>query len=685
MGGVAGQGQRPAWRPLLAPLLILLLLAGWWALLLPRAERSVFARVPVLDEVYYLDRAAQPDPDAPFFVSPLYPGLIALAGSARTVADAQVLPPRALRGIRALQVGLWLGTVLLLHLIARRTLGPWVRQALRPPWSDALLWLPSLLFVLYRPAAVYTVAILLEMPLVFLVTLFLYLLTWFPGSWFPGVRFPGTRRPGVPWPALPAGLALGAAALLRGTALALLPVGVLAIWTSGAGRRPKGIATLVLLAAAAAPLLPAAVHNSVLAGRPVGPTLNGGVNLYIGNGPEANGFYVVAVPGDWRRDPAGTDFLAGRLGLEEVSLAAADSIWTRAALDAVRERPGRALGLWVTKVWLHLQAWEIDQLTPLAGWTREVPLLRVLAVPYGLLVVLGLAGLAATAGALPAARLWAWSLGLLVAAQSVFFVVSRYRLVLVPLLCLGAAAGVILLATLAARGRRPVLGAGPLPVWAGTAVLVALVTIPWGLAEVRALWLPLAQANEALRWGLLGEAEQDPVALGRAVDLYRAAVAGHAREPGPWLGLAATLKAQGERREAEKVLTGALLQVRHDLELRRMLVGLLLEDGRRSDALVQAQALLRAYPDDAETLHNTTVLLAGLGNLRAALAHAEQLAAAHPEDVRAALDLGVILARSGRPDEARAAFLQGLRHHPDNPDLKRNLELLDGGQGRGGD
>ena len=46
--------------------------------MLPQAERSVFGRVPILDEVYYLDRAAElrgplAFPPEPFFMSPLYP------------------------------------------------------------------------------------------------------------------------------------------------------------------------------------------------------------------------------------------------------------------------------------------------------------------------------------------------------------------------------------------------------------------------------------------------------------------------------------------------------------------------------------------------------------------------------------------------------------------------------------
>ncbi|MBE0564866.1 MAG: phospholipid carrier-dependent glycosyltransferase, partial [Krumholzibacteria bacterium] len=177
-------------------LLAVVAAASLWVPLLRQAERSVFARVPVLDEVWYLDRAAALDGLAaprgePTFMSPLYPVLIKLAGSGQPVPDDRVVPAAQLRGLRLLQIACWAGTVLLLRLLAGRLLPA---GAPRRSW---LVWLPPLLFVFYRPAAVYALAVLLELPLVFLLTLALWLL----------VLLPRSRRPLVV--AAAAGLALG--------------------------------------------------------------------------------------------------------------------------------------------------------------------------------------------------------------------------------------------------------------------------------------------------------------------------------------------------------------------------------------------------------------------------------------------------------------------------------------------
>ena len=74
-------------------------------------------------------------------MSPLYPRLIAVAGAGGAASSA--LPPvTRLRGLRLLQIGCWLGTFVLLRLVAGRVLGPSVRGLLLWPalWA---LWVAA--------------------------------------------------------------------------------------------------------------------------------------------------------------------------------------------------------------------------------------------------------------------------------------------------------------------------------------------------------------------------------------------------------------------------------------------------------------------------------------------------------------------------------------------------------------
>ena len=653
-------GTRPRAGLLLQVLLLLLLLAGvlFWSFLLPRAENSVFGRVPILDEVYYLDRAAELSPGAlcppgPCFMSPLYPQLIRLAGSAAPVPADRVLEPDRLRGIRMLQAAFWLGTVLLLAWIGWRDLTTPTAGRRR---RLAAAVLPALLFFLYRPAAAYATTILVEMPLAFLITAAVALL---PGRWETG-RVHLWR-----WVAL--GLVLGLAGLLRGTALAFLPVAVWLVarhaWKTGG--RPAA-AVLILAGSATLVLLVPVLHNSRQAGRLSPPTLNGGVNLYIGNGPEANGFYVAAVPGQWRTDPAGRRYLAEQLGRPELSLAQADSVWSSRAWRSIRSDRGRAAGLWVRKFRLHLQGWEIDQMLPLEAWTRQAPPARLLVVPYGLLVALGLGyGLwvLVRRRGHPAAG-WMAGLLLIIALQSVFFVVSRYRLVLVPLWAL-LAASFLVAQDLRWRVRGALVLAG------------LLATLPWGLGGVQKMWAAMAQANEARRWAQIGLAEESPRDLRRARDLYHHALETGAQGAVPWRGLIAVDLALEDPAEAAADLDSALAAFPSDPELLKQRISGLLAVHHEDQALPLLRRILEAHPRDADSLHNLAVLLAGRGESAEAERLARDLVKHHPDDPRGFTDLGVILTRTGRKDEARAVFERGRARHPDDPALQQNLKVLD--------
>ncbi len=622
---------------------------GLGSLLLSQVEKSVFGRVPILDEVYYLDRAAEISggsllPAEPFFMSPLYPLLVAVAGAGGGVPVDRVFEGPELRGLRLLQLGFWLGTLVLIRLLAGQAV-PDHWHGRRQAWAR---WLPVVLFALYRPALVYAMAVLLESSLVFFLVFSLYLT----------IRI-GSRGTAWWWP--PAlGVVLGLAGLLRGTTLLLLPVMLGFLWRVRAADRLRnsGLMLAGVLVVLAGPVL----HNSRLAGRITGPTLNGGVNLYIGNGPEANGFYVAAVPGDWREDPAGRSFLAGRFGLPEVSLAAADRMWAAEAWSGIRHDPLRAIRLVGRKIWLQLQGWEIDQLMPLGGWTRAVPLLRGLITPYALLVVLGLAGISAWRDSRVVVLLLT-ALAVLLLGQSLFFVVSRYRLVLAPLWAVLAGVGAV---RLFARRR----GAWLL------AILAMVLVVPWGLNEVRTSWAALAEANEALRWSDIGRADGSPAALRRAEDLYRRSLAVESTPVASWLGLGAVLGALDRPDSAMAVLREGLASVPDQIPLKKAIFACELERGPSTEALRLGQEILRDRPEDAATLHNVSVLLAGSGQADEALRLARRLLDAHPDDPHGYVDVGVLLARSGRRAEARAVFAAGLQRCPDSFDLQRNLALV---------
>ena len=305
-------------------------------------------------------------------------------------------------------------------------------------------------------------------------------------------------------------------------------------------------------------------------------------------------------------------------------------------------------------------------MTPLDRWRLAAPAMGLLPIPFALLFVLGLGG-AAVRWSDPRVRLVGIALVLLVAFQSLFFVVSRYRLVLVPLLCLLAMGGVV---ELLKRNQR---------IWIACGVAVML-AVPWGLGETRDLWAAQGMANEARRWAEIGLADESSAALDKAEELYTTAVAGLSGRdggPAPWLGLASLKAGRGAVREAVEILREGARNTAGHLSINKALLALHLENGDRAQALDLTATILADHPRDADTLHNRTILLAGRGDGAAAAAAARLLVEYHPDDPRGYVDLGVILARAGRHREARAVFLEGLAAVPGHPDLLANLAILD--------
>lgn len=525
--------------------------------------------------------------------------------------------------------------------------------------------------LLHAPAAVFARTTLLDLPLAGLVALALTLVAGTPEV--------GRRR------LLIAALVLGLAALLRGH---VLVVGVILLplaWRRLAGV-PRRVPVMAAMAALLlAPVSLAAAHNTHLVGRPAGPSLNLGVNLYLGQLPASGGFFTALAGFDQARDPSGEVFLEHRLGRDLAGPAAADRAWLAEAGRLLRDRPWHALGGWLRKAWLHLQAWEIPQVTPLQHWSREAPALRVLAVPWAVLVVAGLAGLGvvlAGRGRVAAALrgpvlVWALAGGVLVAAQSWFFVVSRYRLVLLPVLALLAGAGLVVL--LAERGR---VRAGVVaPVVVGALLLVQ----PWGLDEARNLWQGLESHNAARRLLVMADAAEGEESARqlreRAEPLLAVASGAAPRRVEPWRDRALNLAELGRLDAALAVLADGTTRADDPAPLQWLRIGLVRQSGQLDAAEALMQAYLREHPDDPDMLHDLAVLQGQRGRWRSAAATARRLREAVPGDARGWLDLAVAQSRLGRSAAAVATLEAGLAAVDDEAGrtlLRVNLARLGG-------
>ena len=344
--------------------------------------------------------------DSPFFVDPLYSyvlgGLYSVFG-------------RSLLLVRVLQAGLGVGTCLIVALIGRRLLGAALGNA------------AALVLALYRPAVFYDGE--LEKT-----TLSMFL---FAAAVLALLRPTARSR-------LLAGVLLALAGLARGHLLVLAPfiTGWLLLeqpgWGRAAWRMPACFAVAFL-----AVLAPVVAHNH-RAGGGWAVTTSAGQNLYIGNNPLNEGGSYCYLP--FVRANAlfeEEDFHAEaetRVG-RPLDAAAVSRFWADEALAHVRAHPGPAARMLARKLSLLLNDYELPDNQDMYFLARDSWVLRAPLPTFGWLLGPALAGMVVTWRRRDARHLAFLCAGFALSVI-LFFVQSRFRAPIVPLLAIFAVAGV---------------------------------------------------------------------------------------------------------------------------------------------------------------------------------------------------------------------------------------------------
>lgn len=547
-------------------------------------------------------------PQRPYFRPPGYPYFLA--------AVYGVLGP-SYAWPRVVQMLLGLVSCWLIHRLARRVFGP--AAAILALALAAVCWV-----FLFFEGELMAVSLL-----IFLLLAALSL----AARWIEAFTLGGAAATGA---------VLGAAALVRPNAAALVPVFLLwAVWLWWRRRRASSSAGALLAPAAglvAAVLLvtaPATLRNWRVAHDLVWITSNAGVNLFVGTHPESDGYRpgvrelgtLAGLDGGWDSFDypliaRGVERATGRsLADSEVS-----AYFTRRAWDYVRYQPGAVARLTLRKLALFWGPAEISNNKVLHFEREGSPTLR-LGPSFATLLALAIAGVllwtwqarsgTSLAGAEPRRSLEVGVLLLAsVAVYSVsylpFFVSARFRAPLVPIM--------ILFAGHALAGLWRTLTAGPYRALLGGILAVALLRAVTGIA-----WVPY-EPDEALwhwRKGLLWKAKGE---LDRAHDEFQQAVAADPNDAEARLSLAESLAA-----------------------------------ARRFDeAAGEYRATLSLDPSKLAAHNNLAGILAARGDLTAAIAHWESALVLDPNRISVLTNLAYALATHDDPaiaDPARAVEL----------------------------
>jgi tetratricopeptide (TPR) repeat protein len=445
-----------------------------------------------------------------------------------------------------------------------------------------------------------------------------------------------------------AGLLLGLAALVRPTALVLLPVLAAGLLLEKRGeRRPAARAAGLLLATCLLVVGPAVWKISQVNGSFVPIQGYGGLNFYIGNSPAGEG-----LPG--KRLGRGWEMLeAEALRAGRRSAADQDRYYLRKALGEITERPLGFLGVLASKAFWLTQAEEVRDTHSYAFFQSRSWLLRLLP-GFGVLLALAVAGLVAAVRRGTPRPVLLGSLLVFAATAALLVVGSRYRLPLVPVLAVYAGLGTVSLFE-AARARRT----------RDLALLGVAALATWGLSHVRRHEPSHNFAEEhALTGAALETGEDWPGALAA----YERSLTADARYVPALEGIGRTRIKQHDLPGAEEVLRRAL-RMEPDSQRAHHYLGVVLQQtGRPDEALRELRASLALSPNDLPTLQALAPLLAAHGEIEEAAGLYARIAAVDPDNAGAQLALARLEGARNRPHQGLPAARRAVELAPDNPE-----------------
>lgn len=429
------------------------------------------------------------------------------------------------------------------------------------------------------------------------------------------------QRPATPLRLLSAGALIGLAALVRPTALVMLPLAAIAL--ARGGKRPmRSVArAAAVIGAALIVLLPVLLANARTSGSLLLVQGHGGLNFYIGNSPYGTGLPTVRPRADWDR----LETEAQRNGFKRPT--DQDRYFFRKTFEEIRRSPVRFLRLLASKLVWTLQAEEIRETFSFAFFRQASPVLRWLP-GFGIVFPLALLGMLSAARARPRpAMLFAWlGVGLLVCVALVTS--SRYRLPVVPPIALFAGAGAAAFVDALRKERQRLVPA---------AIAVACGAI---LCHV---WRHAPSHVLAEEWSATGLALVHERDLSSADQAFQRALREDPRWGPGWAGLGLVAFNRGDLQAAERFLGWSVTLHADDLEARLELGAVFEREGRFEEAESQYRRALAIAPEDVLPREGLARALLASGRLVDADAAAREVLARDPGNARAHLLLARIL------------------------------------------
>ncbi len=458
------------------------------------------------------------------------------------------------------------------------------------------------------------------------------------------------------------GLVIGAAALCW-PATVLLAALYAALRARHAFRVTAALAIGTLLG-----LLPVLTHNLYVAGDFLPLSAQGGITFFQGNNPRATGLYSdpVGFSGAPERQAAEERAIAERETGRPLKRSQVSAHFFRKGATFIVTEPGRWLLLEARKLGRLIGNYEASAEYSIYLERSRIPWLHVTFLPFALIAGAGcggLAGLIRGTARRPGTRALGVFTAYAAAVPLLFYVSSRYRLLLVPALIIIGAWFIDAVTTRLRSGHRP-----------DRRQLQGLaIAVPLALAAI----YPLGRASTSTEANVhynLGTVLAGRDRHREAIAAYDRALADLPRHAAAWINRGNSLDRQGLVEEALRSYRKAA-EVQPAFWPAYRAQGVILH---RLGRLDEAEAVFRRglAAGGAEAHHDLGVILDRLGRTADAETAFRAAIAADPAAPGYHNALGNALLRQGRIDDAKQAYLDANRAGPRYEKSRYNLATL---------
>ena len=456
------------------------------------------------------------------------------------------------------------------------------------------------------------------------------------------------------------GLIFGLSAIARPNVLIVVPL--LGIWLYYNLRGKielKTIITVVVLffVGTASAVLPVTVRNYIVADDVVLISSQGGINLYLGNNPNAEGLTMrmpeitldSKIP--WNKFiPTVTEYAEKQTG-HPLRPSEVSSFWSNKAKQFMFEHPGQFLGLTLKKLVYFFSGFENSDQLDIYDFRQYSSLLSILVFdyglkfPFGLFAPLGLLGL--YFGLKRRRELAPLYIFLLAYIPTVilFLVTARHRLTIVPLLLIFAAFAIFHVWDEFLHRRKLFL---PLFIFLALAFLLNINWFDIGFHNTAQI-----HHNLAINYSRTGEYH-------KAIEEYNLAIAETPGVPALYFGLGTAYYNMGQYEEAERQLSHAIALDPEYTDALMNLGNAYSELGDHTRASRMFRRVSDLEPDRAEAYASLGGELMALDEPADAAAMLHKAIDLRPDDFVVLTKLGVLFGQAGDTSTAGKYFAEAL-------------------------